>query len=66
MTHHHSWYRAWMTVGEVLESHCTVVALGTVSGFVVVATGYDGILDVGVSGCCSPGYDGHVDIRLSG
>ena len=55
-----------MTVGEVLESHCTVVALGTVSGIVVVATGYDGTLDVGVSGCCSPGYDGHVDIRSSG
>ena len=55
-----------MTVGEVLESHCTVVALGTVSGIVVVAIGYDGTLDVGVSGCCSPGYDGHVDIRWSG
>ena len=32
----------WMTIGEVLEFHCTVVALGTVSGIAVVVTGYDG------------------------
>ena len=31
-----------MTIGEVLEFHCTVVALGTISGIVVVVTGYDG------------------------
>ena len=55
-----------MIVGEVLEFHCTAVALDTVSGIVVVAIGYDGTLDVGVSGCFSPGLDGHVNIRLSG
>ena len=55
-----------MTVWEVLEFHCTVVALGTVSGIDVVATGYHGTLVVRVSGCRSSDSDGHVNNQLSG